>query len=96
MTNKTNGRFDIDFKKMIVELYENGDSVSKLCREYDLKEGTVYPWISQYSKGGARGNASKEPNQYATDDYAKMQKELKELKQENEILKKCVSIFSTK
>ncbi len=96
MTNKTNGRYDTEFKKTIVSLYDNGESVLNLCKDYNLKEGTVYPWISQYSKAGARGNASKEPAQFSNDDYLQMQKELRDIKQENEILKKCITIFSKK
>lgn len=96
MTTKINGRYDLEFKKMIVERYEAGESVANLCKDFDLKEGTVYPWISQYSTGGTRGNASKDPITLSNDEIAKIQKELRDIKQENEILKKCITIFSRK
>lgn len=96
MTAKTNGRYDTEFKKMIVSKYDNGETVLDLCKDFNLKEGTVYPWITQYSNKGARGNAAKETREFSNDDFHQMQKELREIKQENEVLKKCISIFSKK
>ena len=96
MTTKINGRYDTEFKMMIVQKYDDGESVLNLCKDFDLKEGTVYPWIKQYSKSGATGNAAKGLNQFANDEYLQMQKELREIKQENEVLKKCITIFSKK
>lgn len=96
MTTKINGRYDTEFKKMIVQKYDDGETVLNLCNDFNLKEGTVYPWISQYSKSGAKGNDAKDPMQFSNDEFLKMQSELKELKQENEVLKKCITIFSKK
>ena len=96
MTNKSNGRYDTEFKQMVVAKYESGESVLNLCKDFDLKEGTVYPWISQFSNKGTKGNASKDPVKFTNDEYFKMQKELRNIKQENEVLKKCISIFSKK
>lgn len=35
-------RYDEDFKKMIVELYHSGSSVSNLEREYGVTNVTIY------------------------------------------------------
>ncbi len=96
MTTKTKRRYDVEFKKMIVQRHEEGASVQSLCNDFDLKEGTIYPWINQYSKKGTSGNASKELHEFSNDDYLQLQKEIREIKQENEILKKCITIFSKK
>ena len=42
--------YDEDFKKMIVELYENKKWVAELKREYGLGEATLYRWIKEYGK----------------------------------------------
>lgn len=81
---------------MIVEKFDNGESVQALCNDFDLKEGTVYPWIKQLSKSGTRGNASKPSNDFSANDIEQILKENRALKQENDVLKKCVTIFSKK
>lgn len=96
MTKKTSGRYDTEFKKMIVKKYNNWETVLNLCKDFDLKDGTVYPWITKYSKTGARGNAAKETKDFSTNDYEQLQKENRALQQEIDVLKKCISIFSKK
>ena len=39
-----------DFKKMIVELYENKKPICEIKREYGLCEATLYRWIKEYGK----------------------------------------------
>ena len=41
-------KYPEEFKKQIVELYENGKSVINLAREYGLVEQTIYKWIHRY------------------------------------------------
>ncbi len=43
-------RYDENFKKMIVELYHSGSSVSDLEREYGVTKVTIYKWIKEYSE----------------------------------------------
>ena len=38
--------YDEDFKKMIVELYENKKPVVEIKREYGIAEATLYRWIA--------------------------------------------------
>ena len=72
-----------EFKKTIVELYENGNkNKSELAREYGTSEGNVRAWIKKY--GQITSN----------DEILKLQKENQEIKTENEILKKALAIFS--
>lgn len=42
--------YDEDFKKMIVELYENKKPVVEIKREYGIAEATLYRWIKEYGK----------------------------------------------
>ena len=42
--------YDEDFKKVIVELYENKKPECELKREYGLVDATIYRWINKYGK----------------------------------------------
>ena len=80
--------YDEDFKKTIVNLYENGKGISELSREYGVGKSTIDSWIKKYktiitSTGETTTN----------DEILKLQKKNRELEQEVEILKKAVAIF---
>ena len=81
--------YDEEFKKTLVSLYENGKRLSELSREYGVNESTIWPWIKKYgtiiiSMGETTTN----------DEILKLQKKIRELEIENEILNKAVAIFS--
>lgn len=83
--------YDEDFKKTIVNLYENGKGISELSREYGVGKSTIDSWIKKFktittSTGETTTN----------DEILKLQKKNRELELENEILKKAVAIFSKK
>lgn len=79
-----------EFKKTIVELYENGNkNKSELAREYGTSEANVRTWIKKY--GTIKTSNGKITN---NDELLKLQKEIQEIKTENEILKKALAIFS--
>ena len=40
--------YDEDFKKTIVNLYENGKGISELSREYGVGKSTIDSWIKTY------------------------------------------------
>ena len=83
-------KYPEEFKKQIVELYENGKSVINLASEYSLVEQTIYKWIHRYE------TVSKdESGKYVTQaDINAMKKRIAELEMENEILKKATAIFA--
>ena len=79
-----------EFKKTIVELYENGNkNKSELAREYGTSEGNVRAWIKKY--GTLKTSTGETTN---NDEILKLKKELQQVQLENEILKKAVAIFS--
>ena len=83
--------YDEDFKKMIVELYENKKPVTEIKREYGLAEATLYRWIKEY------GKIKTSNNEITTNHEIKqLKKELAQAREENEILKKAVAIFTQK
>ena len=42
-------RYDEDFKKSLVALYNNGKSQTSLCKEYGVSQTALAKWIKQYS-----------------------------------------------
>ena len=82
--------YDEDFKKMIVELYENKKPVTEIKREYGLAEATLYRWIKEYGKIKVSNNET------TNHEIKRLKKELAQAKEENEILKKVVAIFTQK
>jgi len=85
-----NRHYTEEFKKQIIELYENGKTVIDLAREYGLVEQTIYKWKQRY------GTVSKtEEGETVTQaDVKAMQRRIAELEMENEILKKATAIFA--
>src|SRR5699024_5098824 len=92
MTNQKNGnRYSDDFRKMVVGLYQPGQSANELSREYGLSDVTIYAWIKKLSDKELEDGASVTP-----EDYAELKKQMLKLQQENEILKKATAIFARK
>ena len=83
--------YEEDFKKMIVELYENKKPICEIKREYGLCEATLYRWIKEYGK--IRTEPGETTNNH---ELKKLKKENLKLKEELEILKKAIAIFTPK
>lgn len=83
--------FNEEFKKMIVEMYEDREPVSKLSVEYDVSRPTIYNWIKQYKTIETPDGETTNLNE-----MRQLRREMLELKEENEVLKKCISTFSKK
>ena len=82
MEQSKNKVYDENFKKTMVELYESGQKVQDLVSEYGVSDAAIYTWIKRY--GTVQGKTKEESFTY--DDYLKLQKEMKRIKEENEIL----------
>jgi transposase len=87
----TSKKFNEDFKKMVVDLYRSGSLVKDLGSEYGVSEVTIYKWIKRYSPMDLENGTSVTP-----DDFTKLQKQIRRLQEENEILKKAMAIFARK
>lgn len=83
--------FNDEFKKMIVEMYEGGEPVSKLSDEYNVSCPKIYNWIKLYKTIEISDDETTDLNE-----VMKIKREMAKLKEENEVLKKCITIFSKK
>lgn len=83
-----------DFKKQMVTLHTSGKSASEIIKEYDLTPSTFHKWVKQYSKSGSfkeKDNLS--PEQI---ELAKLEKENRQLRMENDILNQAALIMGRK
>lgn len=81
--------YDEEYKKNIIRLIENGKPVSDIMREYGLNRSVIYAWKKKYESVTASDGTV-----ICNDDIEKIKKELKQVKEENEILKKAMAIFT--
>ena len=83
--------YDEDFKKMIVELYNNKKPACEIIREYGISSSVLYKWVKNYSP------IKTEDGTVTTNkEIQKLKQELSKVKEENEILKKAIAIFTPK
>lgn len=83
-------RYSAEFKEMIIKLYKNGKTPTEIMNEYGLSRAALYKWI----------NASKEitvdDEKITALEIRKLKAQIKELEEENDILKKVMTIFAKK
>ncbi len=93
MPKGTGKRYDESFKKETVKyIAENNKSVAQVAREMDVNENTIYNWMKKY--GQEPGVKSVQSFSSAEAELRALQKEMRDLKEENEILKKAMHYFA--
>lgn len=85
-------KYDADFKKEVIKMVEAGRSVPDVAQSLGIGRNLIYYWIKR-----AKGNQwlpGQRPNLLYDGEKADIQKRIKELEQERDILKKALGIFS--
>ena len=70
-------RYPKDFKETIIGLYQTGQSVTHLSKEYGIAPASIYKWIDLYSKPN--------DNSISKSDYLELKKQLAQVKEERDI-----------
>jgi transposase len=86
-------RYDESFKKETVKyIAENNKSVAQVAREVGVNENTLHGWVKKFSQ---------QPEVKAVQTFSTpeaelraMQKQIRDLQEENEILKKAMHYFA--
>ncbi len=79
-----------EFKQQIVDLhFKAGKGITELSNEYGIPKGTISTWIKNLSPVQIS-----ETETISLKEYKLLQKKMKELEIENEILKKATAIFA--
>ena len=88
MTN-TQPKYDENFKKNIVALYQNGKTQTELSKEYGISTSAISHWIKLYSEVKVDDNTIMTAKQ-----IKELQKRNAQLEEENIILKKALAIMT--
>lgn len=86
-------RYDKDFKLNAVKLYlESGKSLGKISEDLGLSRSNLGKWVTDYKRDGERSFPGK--GHVVNEELQALKRELHLVKQERDILKKAVAIFS--
>ena len=90
------GRYPKEFKIEALRLMNLGDKpISELARELGIKRTLLYRWKDQAeAKGESAFSGSGRPKFDQLSETSRLKKELKELKEERDILKKAAAYFA--
>ena len=83
-------KYSDEFKTQVVrEVIEKDRTIASVASSYDLVPQTVGNWVARYKKEHATGQDRKKASESA--EIAKLKAEVRELRQENEFLKKAAA-----
>lgn len=85
--------FDIEFKKMAIDLAEAKQSVKEAAADLDIRPELISKWKRLLKKNGSPSTAVSNLSEEQQENH-RLRKELREIQIERDILKKAVSIFS--
>ncbi len=88
--NKSRKRrsYDAEFKSNILRMNEEGRSISSLAESFGINENVIYRW-----KSAARDSYQQTDSSVA-EENKQLRSERQEMRQERDILKKVLGIFS--
>lgn len=88
-------RFTNDYKKEMVKLItELGKKPTDVARDIGVTPTTIRRWVKQYSLHGEDAFPGKGNLRPSDAEQKRLEKEIRDLKEENAILKKAMGIFS--
>ncbi|MBF0698328.1 transposase [Actinomyces bowdenii] len=86
-------KYSDEFKQQVVrEVIDKEQSIASVAASYDLVPQTVGNWVAKYKK--EHGSAEERQAAAEAAEVARLKKELRELQQENEFLKKAAAFFA--
>ncbi len=88
----TRRKYDADFKKEVVRMIESGRTVPDVAQSLGIGTNLIYYWIKRAKK--KKETPGVEPDISFDEEKVALQKRIKELEQERDILKKALGIFS--
>jgi transposase len=87
--------YDSEFKREAVKLVlEGGRIASEVAKGLGINENVLYRWIKQYREDPENAFPGKGKLKPEDEEIRRLRRELIDVKEERDILKKVVSIFS--
>jgi transposase-like protein len=95
MSMKNQRKYDREFKLNAVKLYrESGKSLIKVSQDLGIPLTTLAQWVKQFKDHGEESFVGSGSLMPCNEETYRLRKELADVKQERDILKKAVAIFS--
>jgi transposase len=93
MKNQRN--YDKEFKINAVKLYKEGNkSLNELANNLGIPMTTLAGWVKKYQESGENSFVGSGNLLPCNEEIVKLRRELADIKEERDILKKAVAIFS--
>ena len=87
--------YDTAYKEEVCKrIVESGETVAAVSRELGITDNTLYTWVNRYRQNSAKpfvGSGHVKPEDEA---LKRLLRENRELREENEILKKAAAYFA--
>jgi transposase len=84
-----------EFKEETIALVLNrGMSVSQVSKDLDIRADLLYSWIRKYKSDPEHSFPGKGHQKPEDEELRKLKRELADVKEERDILKKAISIFT--
>ena len=87
-------KYPEEMKRKVVALANNGKKIKDILDEYEMARSTLHKWIKDYNNSGSF--SAKDNRSDKEKELIKLQKENKQLKMENDILKQAALIMGRK
>jgi len=92
---KNQRKYDREFKVNAVKLYqESGKSLDEISNNLGIPISTLSTWVSKFKKNGELSFSGSGKISPCNEELYLLRRELNNVKQERDILKKAVAIFS--
>lgn len=85
-------KYDAEFKKEVIKMIESGRTVPEVAQSLSIGNNLIYYWMKRLKKKDMR--VKEETEVLFDDEKAALQKRIRELEMERDILKKALGIFS--
>jgi transposase len=89
---KKQRKYDAEFKKEVLKMIESGRSVPEVAQSLGIGSNLIYYWKKQLNKPSLKNHI--DTTIVYDDEKTLLQKRIKELETERDILKKALGIFS--
>jgi transposase len=88
-------KFSKEFKLDLINMVKLGEkSVRELSKELDIQDVTIYSWIRKYKEDKEGAFPGEGKLKTSDEEIRKLRKQLADVTEERDILKKAISIFS--
>lgn len=89
--------FDAEFKREAVRLATAGDRrISQVARDLGIREKLLYRWVKQYREDPQNAFPGKGHLKPEDEELRRLKRQLADVTEERDILKKALAIFSRK